>query len=91
MRYWKWVVAQDKVKRQLTGLRTVLQSERLMFHGIFPIESRTPEQREYLRQLEIQIAKCEVALIELAGAKKDPSKTWDRIVIMAYTWAVYNR
>lgn len=91
MRYWKWVVAQDKVKRQLVGLRTVLQSERLKFHAIFPVEARTPENREYLRQLEIQIAKCEVALTELAGMKKDPSKVWDRIVVMAYNWAVYNR
>jgi len=95
MRHWQYVVAQDKLDRQLQGLRLFMQRKRLEYFGVFPVQRRDPEQREVIRQLEIEIAKCLLAKEEIAEFTKRnlPIKHtwWDDLIIRAYNWSVYNR
>lgn len=93
--YWRWIIAQEKIQRQMQGLSLVLQKARIDYNAVFPVTVRDPVQKEYIRQLEIEQSKLLVASAELAGWASTqrvlPSTLWDLIVVRLYEWSVYNR
>lgn len=95
LRHWVWIVAQEKLSRQVSGLKMVLQKAKIDFYGTFPVEVRTNVQREYIRQLEIEVAKLEEGMKELrkmqADGKVRVSGLWDSIMIRLYSWSVLGK
>ena len=93
--HWKWLVEQERITRQIQGLSLTLQYEKTQFYGVFPPSLRSEETREYLRQLEIELAKMQIALDFIRSKKaleivRSP-RVWDRLLIRLYYWAVYNK
>lgn len=91
LRHWRYVVALDKVTKQLQGLMLYMQAQRVDYYGTFPVQTRDPVQKELIRQLEIQVAKQELALTELQkwkvqGLVRTPT-LWDSIMVSVYNWA----
>lgn len=95
LRYWRWLVAQEKMTRQVSALKLILQKEKIDFYGTFPVQARTDLQREYIRQLEIAVVRCDEAIkvlreLKVKGCVRSPG-VWDKLMIRLYSWSVLGK
>lgn len=93
--YSDWIILKDVRVREMQGLQLVLQNARIEYNSVFPVQSRDPVQKEYIRQLEVHQARLQVELNELEslfllGAIKKKG-IWDMLRIRLYSWTVYNK
>lgn len=89
-----WKIAQHQKSKTLIGLKQILQLAQIDLGGNGPGQA-SETTKEYVRQLEIQVAKCSVELDELrdleARGQILPSSLKDRVVLFVYGWALNGR
>lgn len=90
VRFSAWKIRQHQKAKVLVGLKQIVQLAKIDLFGNGPM-NQDPVQKEYHRQIEIQVAKTEVEMQELAqleGRGLVKPRTWfDSLILWVYGWA----
>lgn len=90
--FYRWLIAQDQVVKQRRGLELVLQVERAEYFGVYPVSARDPVQKEFIRQLEIELLKGAEQLTLLQELQEHGQVRrkglWDIVMLRLYQWAI---
>lgn len=82
-RFHVWQRAVLQLDEVIQRLELKAIQERLLL-----IPESTSEQREFVRQLDIQVARLRVQRAALGNWARKPATWFDRLVVRLYLWAV---